>query len=214
VAINNSLHYWKAQAASVAARGKHGVEDTGSLPGWYSGSRIFNRQENVASCDSPFQANLSVRGGLAKCIQHEVQQHPVQQLVVSDRRAIGFAFNLNPNLLLLCDRLKKSSHPFEQPGYGNPFQNRHDGPAELKYVCNGVVQQTDAPHNLFGVFALHHGSVKFDAPKRIPDFVSQLHSHLAHNSELLQLNTVFAFLLELVRERLNSSLKFAIGTLQ
>jgi hypothetical protein len=139
--------------------------------------------------------------------------HPVPQLVLSERRAIIFTFNINPNVRLPSDRLNKSSHPFEQPVHGNPFRNRH-GPAELKYVCNGVVQQTNAPHKLFGVFALLHGSIRFDAPTRIPNFVSQLHSHLAHSSEYLRFNTVFTFLLELVRERLNSSLKSATGRFQ
>src|SRR5689334_25306186 len=107
MAFHNSLHDWKAETTAFAAGRKHGVEDPGHPLFRNSWSGILDPNENIASGDSPFQAHSPVRGSLAKCVQNQIQQHPVQQLVVSDDRAIRIAFGFNSNFLLLGYRLKK-----------------------------------------------------------------------------------------------------------
>src|SRR3989449_11013323 len=103
----------KPQAPSLAARRKHRVEDPGHSFILNSRSRIFDRDQYVASCDSPRKAYLPIHGGLANSVEYEVQQHPVQQLMIGNSHAFRIAVRCDPYSFLLRDRLKKYSNPFK-----------------------------------------------------------------------------------------------------
>ena len=65
MAFDNPLDDRQPETASLAARGKHRVEDPGQSFFLNSWSRIFDLDKNAASCDVPFQAYRPVRGSLA-----------------------------------------------------------------------------------------------------------------------------------------------------
>src|SRR5438309_8812682 len=68
MAFDNLLDDRKPQAASLAACREHRVKDPGQSFFLNSRSRIFDRDQHVASCDSPRKAHRSIHGVLANSI--------------------------------------------------------------------------------------------------------------------------------------------------
>src|SRR2546427_113142 len=74
MAFDNLLDDRKPQATSLAARRKHRVEDPGHSFILNSRSRIFDRDQYVASCDSPRKAYLPIHGGLANSVEFDTRK--------------------------------------------------------------------------------------------------------------------------------------------